>query len=183
MIKPATKKKFIAMRAEGRTYSEITKTLGISRDACCKLNRELSSKISEAQRADLEELVESFGMAKAARIEKLGKLLGKISAAIDQADFSKVPADRLLDMFLKYTDAMRGECLPARERIEGAETENILQAYTDLLNAVRDGSVTGEQAARESAVLGNMLKAVDVMKVQTKLTEIERMLSSEEMPR
>jgi hypothetical protein len=48
----------------------------------------------------------------------------------------------------------------------------------DLLDRVRAGEVTTEQASRESLILSNLLKAYDTVEVKAKLEELEAIVGS-----
>ena len=99
--------------------------------------------------------------------------------AIAKADFSTVDPAKLLDFKLKYTEALKGEYIgtkPAAELGANINAQDIVTALGDLLNRVRAGEVTDEQASRESAVLANLLKAYDTVEVKAKLDELEAII-------
>ena len=176
------KRRFIELRAEGRSYSFIAGELHIAKATCTSWERELASEIAELKREELAELYESFSMSKEARIKKLGQTLGQIEEALKAADFSTVDPAKLLDYKLKYTEALKGEYVsttPAPE-LDALDAQSILKALSDLLARVRAGEVTTEQAQRESTVLSNLLKAFDTVEVKAKLEEIEAMLADKE---
>ena len=179
------KKEYVRLRAEGKSYSVIAEQLHISKSTCTKWERELSAQINELKRAEFQELCESYGMTKEARIKKLGDTLEKIEDAIAKADFSTVDPAKLLDFKLKYTEALKGEYIGTKPAAElgavvvkaaleraGLKPENV----DELLNRVRAGEVTDEQASRESAVLANLLKAYDTVEVKAKLDELEAII-------
>lgn len=173
------KKEYVRLRAEGKSYSVIAEQLHISKSTCTKWERELSAQINELKRAEFQELCENYGMTKEARIKKLGDTLEKIEDAIAKADFSTVDPAKLLDFKLKYTEALKGEYIgtkPAAELGANINAQDIVTALGDLLNRVRAGEVTDEQASRESAVLANLLKAYDTVEVKAKLDELEAII-------
>lgn len=170
------KTEFIRLRAEGKSYGYIAKELGMSKDTCSRWERELSEKIAELKSQNLDELYESFYMTKEARVKKLGNTLSRIDNALEQADLSEMEPKELLDYKLKYTDALKKEYIPTvqgQPLKEGFNSEDIMNAVADLLNRVRNGDVTAEQANRESLVLSNLLKAYDSVIVQQKLDALE----------
>ena len=81
-----------------------------------------------------------------------------------------------LDFKLKYMEALKGEYTgsgtPYRftDRLDPKE---IVTALGDLLNRIRAGEVTAEQANRESTVIANLLKAYDTVEVKAKLDALE----------
>lgn len=178
-MKPAElKTEYIRLRAEGISYSQICEQLHIAKSTCTKWEKEFASQISELKRAQLAELCESYGMAKEARIKQLGETLGKINEALERADFSAVDPARLLDYKLKYTEALKGEYVgPVPPiQLDSADAKSIVAALGDLLNRVRTGDVSTEQAQKESQVLSQLLKAYDIAEVKRKLDELEAII-------
>ena len=180
------KKKFIQMRAAGQSYPTICKELHISPNTCKRWLDELQGQIDELKQQELAELAEQYGMLKEARIRGLGEILRKIDEALAAVDFSVLPPDKLLDYKLKYTEALKEEYLTATRDALPVETitaGNILIAVTDLLNKVRAGEVTTEQAHREGAVLAQLLKAYDTVEVKAKIEELEILVTKQEEER
>lgn len=179
MLDTKRKRQFIKLRAQGASYEKIIAEMHISRDTCQKLQQEFSDAIDEAKREELESLANEFHMVRTARIRATGKLLQKLDAAIDETDFSKVPADRLLSLRLQYVEALQKELAIPRESLKSSDVDDILSAYVGLLNDARAGKVSGEQSARENAILQGMLKGVEVLQLKARLDEIEKILADE----
>lgn len=179
-MKPAEmKSEYVRLRAEGKSYGAIAETLHISKTTCSAWEQELRSQIGEMKKAELIALSESYGMSKKARIDSLGKILRKIDAAIDAADFSDVEPTKLLDFKLKYTEALKGETaglLPVAFPVEGMDAQHVLAALADLYSRVRTGEATYEQAQKESAVLAQLLKAEDALELSKRLEALENIL-------
>lgn len=104
-----TKAQFIELRAKGMSYGAIAKELKISKSTCSSWNYQLSREISANKNENLDALYKEYGMAREARIKRLGKTLLKIDKAIDEADFRGVSPDRLLELKLKYIDRLNQE--------------------------------------------------------------------------
>lgn len=176
-----TKTEFIRLRAEGRSYSYIADALHISKSTCSEWERELRDAIAELKQEQLNELYNSYAMTKEARIKKLGDTLDSINTALDGVDLSEIPPEKLLDFKLKYTEALKGEYTGSGKPYqfsESVEPKDIVTALGDLLNRVRAGDITTEQASRESAVLANLLKAYDTVEVKEKLNALESLIGS-----
>lgn len=182
-LKPQeTKTEFIRLRAEGRSYSYIADTLHISKSTCTEWERELKAQIAELRQEQLNELYSSYAMTKEARIKKLGDTLDGINTALDGADLSQLPPEKLLEYKLKYTEALKGEYTgsgtPYQFTADKIEPKDIVTALGDLLNRVRAGEVTPEQANRESTVIANLLRAYDTVEVKAKLDALETIVGS-----
>ena len=182
-MKPqAQKTEFIRLRAEGRSYSYIADTLHISKGTCTAWERELKEAIADLKQEQLNELYSSYYMTKEARVKKLGETLNGINEALDAVDLKEIPPEKLLDFKLKYTEALKGEYTgsgtPYQFTADKIEPKDIVTALGDLLNRVRTGEVTPEQANRESTVIANLLKAYDTVEVKEKLNALESLIGS-----
>ena len=115
-------------------------------------------------------------MKKEARIRQLGDTLGRVETALDATDLTEVAPEKLLDFKLKYTEALQREYVgtePAFKFSSNIDATEIVTALGDLLNRVRAGEVTTEQASRESLILSNLLKAYETVEVKAKLEKLE----------
>ena len=148
MIDENTKQQFVLMRAENKSYTQIMKALPIGKNKCVELNRELASQISEQKAENLASLYNSYFMTKEARIKKLGASLKKIDTAIEKADFSGIAPDKLLDLKLKYTQALKAEYTEPAYKVDFKQPEAIYSLMLDLLNRVRAGLIDDIQAQK-----------------------------------
>ena len=180
-MKPQEQKtEFIKLRAEGKSYSYIAEALHISKSTCSSREKELQDAITELKQEQLNELYNSYFMTKEARVKRLGETLNEINNALDAVDLKEIPAEKLLDYKLKYTEALKGEYT----RSEGAyqlnkdniEAKDIVKAYGNLLTRVQAGEISTEQANRERAVLADLLKAYDLVEIKAKLDALEAII-------
>ena len=174
-----TKTEFIRLRAEGKSYSYIAETLNISKSTCCSWEKELKDSIAELKQEQLNELYETYYMTKEARVRKLGETLNGINEALDAVDLLAIPAEKLLEYKLKYTEALKGEYTGSGtpyQFTDRLDPKEIIVALGDLLNRIRAGEVTAEQANRESTVIANLLKAYDTVEVKAKLDALEAII-------
>jgi transposase-like protein len=179
-MKPQEKRlAFIKLRAEGKSYQAISKELNISKDTCSRWERELKEEINTLKAEHLQELYDSYYMVREARITQLGDTLNNINEALSKKDLEELPPDRLLDFKLKYMEALKEEYIELNN-INPIDPDynakDILNTLGEVLNGLRDGSITPEQASRESQVIGNMLKAYDMVELKERLDAIEAVL-------
>lgn len=176
-MKPQDQKaEFIRLRAEGKSYTAISKALGIAKDTCGKWEQEFKQQIAGLKAVQLHELYDAYFMTREARIRKLGDTLADINSALAGADLHGMAPERLLDYKLKYTEALKGEYieLSAGSQLpNGFNPRDILNSLGDLLNRIKAGQVTTEQAARESMVFANILKAYEQTELKAKLEALE----------
>jgi len=179
-MKPQEEKtEFIKLRAEGKSYGFIADALHISKSTCTSWERELKDQIAQLKREQLNELYDSYYMTREARIKKLGDTLLNINTALDNSDLSAVSPEKLLDFKLKYTEALKAEYIdtnPPQRLGTNFKAQDILMALGNLLDRIRAGEVSMEQAGRESLVIGNILKSYDTVALQTKLQELEAVI-------
>jgi len=169
------KAEFIRLRAEGISYSGIAGQLHISKSTCTEWERDLQSNIDKLRKDKLAELYTSYGMTKEARIKRLGDTLSKIDSKLAEADLGSVDPVKLLDYKLKYMEALKEEYagISTPIRTDNIEAKDILTALGDLLNRVRAGDITTEQAQKEAGVLAHLLKAFEDVELQAKLNSLE----------
>lgn len=170
------KRQFVELRAEGKSFSAIAEELHISKTTCSKWEQEMESQISDLQKEQLRELYDSYHMGKEARIRRLGDTLARIDDALASADLSETDPAKLLDFKLKYTEALQkeyGGVQPALKLGDRIEPRDIVAALADLLNRIRAGEVSPEQANKESTVIANLLKAYETVEIKSKLDELE----------
>ena len=179
-MKPQDQKaEFIRLRAEGKSYTAISKALGIAKDTCGKWEQDFKQQISGLKAAQLNELYDAYFMTREARIKKLGGTLKDIDKALTHADLSEMAPEKLLDYKLKYMAALKDEFI---EPNQGSQLQDnftaadILNSLGDLLNRIRAGQVTTEQAARESMVFANLLKAYDQVELKAKIEALESVI-------
>ena len=171
------REKFIELRAEGHSYSQIQKELGIAKSTCSSWEKELENDIAVMKRDALTALYDSYHMTKEARIRKIGDTLSKIDTALESADLSEVAPEKLLDLKLKYEEALRKEYTPPAKALGELDAQGIVTAMGDLLDRVKAGELTTEQATRESTVLANLLRAFDTVEVRAKIEELEILIA------
>ena len=179
-MKPAsTKTEFIRLRAEGKSYDAIAKELHISKATCKAWEKELADKISLLKAEQLKELYDTYQMSKEARIKKLGGTLKRIDDALAAVDLSEMPPEKLLDFKLKYEEALKDEYIPISDREplkEDFREQDLLRELADLLNRVKSGATTREQAATELTVYQNMLRAYEDVELKKKIETLEALL-------
>ena len=152
------KKEFIKLRAAGQSYSQIAEKLHVSKSTCGKWAKELKDQIDELKRGELNELIESYGMAKEARIKRLGDMLARIDNTLKEIDLAEIE--------------------PAK--LDNVDAKSILAALGDLLNRARAGEITTEQAKKESLILSQLLKAYDMVEIKAKVDELEAIIRGRE---
>ena len=143
---------FIRMRAEGRSLRSIAAEIGVSKSTLSEWEKQLSAEVSQLRAENLEELYTSYGMAKEARIQRIGDTLRRIDAALAEVDLSTLSPEKLLDYKLKYQAALAEEYTAPAAEVSG-EAENTLSAYRDLYRRMASGEISTDKAKAEAALI------------------------------
>lgn len=180
-MKPQEMKlEFVRLRADGQSYDKIAKALHISKATCSAWEREFKADISRLQQEGLNELYQSYGMAKEARIRRIGGTLQQIETALQSADLSTMPPERLLDFKLKYAQALKEEFtgLTQPPTFTGrGEPKEVQAAFMDIYERVRRGDITAEQAGQELKALTSLLQAYEAVETKERIDAIDTMIS------
>ena len=172
------RQRFIQLRAEGLSYSKISGIIGISTKTAAEWGRKFEAEITKAKRKELAELGREYGMAKAARVKRLGGTLARIDETLSGRTFDAVPTEKLLSLQLQYVEALKNELGSTSVMNDNISDPKIyLEAFLDLLDRARAGDLTKEQAASETLIITNMLRAYDTIEVKAKIEEIERIIA------
>jgi len=173
---------FILLRAQGLSYDKISKQLKIGRATCANWDSKYTREITDRKSAELNALYDEYYMGHKARIKRLGGICNKLDAEIDRRDFSEIPLERLLEMRLKYGEALKqehtggtGGALPTN-----ATPTQILESFVMIYNRTRTGEITEAQARQEITMLAGCLKAIDAGETKKKIDELEMLLMQQE---
>lgn len=138
---------FIKARAEGKSYSTITKELGIAKATCTSWEQSLRGEIEELRQAQLEELYTAYSMKREARIKALGTILQGIDTAIAGKPLEELPAGKLLELRLKYGRAILSRDM--KENLEATAKELGTKVFT---TPIRECTAIKEAQATQSDI-------------------------------
>ena len=155
-----TKARFIELRAEGQSYGKIADTLHISKSTCTAWEQELQQEIAGRERERLQELYSLYDMHKTNRIQHLGETLSRIDTALAGKDLAELPADKLLELKLKYERELKAEYVTPATPIEGDTLEAILLQYKTTLEKSQSGEYTPAQTKAQVTVIKEALQTM-----------------------
>lgn len=171
------KHRFIELRAAGHSYASISATLGIGKGTCIDWNKELEAEIQKTKADQLQELQTAFGMAKEARIKRLGASLSKIDEALEKVDLTTADPIKLLEIKLKYAEALKDEYVaPQPTATELNTSEDCQKALAKLLARVQSGELTEQQAAKELAIIAKIHDTFVTARLKDQLEALNAML-------
>lgn len=117
-MKPNKENQFIIMRAEGYTHREIRDKLGISEATASRLGTKLRKEIEQVKQENKTALMKAYQATQQARAESIAGTLFEIDTALKGVDLKEVPLHRLLDLKLKYIEALKDELPPQDESLK-----------------------------------------------------------------
>jgi len=182
-MKSATKQReFIRLKAEGKSNAQIARLLHISESTASRYTKLLGDKIANYKAEQLQELYDAYYMTRAARIRRLGETLNQVDQAISTSDLSLVPTEKLLDLKLKYAQALKNEHISLEAAvIDGDKTlegsaKDILGQMNCLLHRLRIGSITPDNAKMEAKILDALLKGWELVALEDRIRQLEQAL-------
>ncbi len=144
---------YIKARGEGKSYSTIARELGISKSTCSSWEKELKEDIQAYKEDALEELYTSYNMTKEARVKKLGEVLATIDTALEKKDLTEVPAEKLLELKLKYERELKTEYIEPLEDAGEDTLEDILEQYNKFYIGAKQGKYSPAQIKAQLSIL------------------------------
>jgi transcriptional regulator with XRE-family HTH domain len=113
------KSQFVELRAKGWSYLKIARKLKVSKNTLANWGAELEGEIASLKAMELEALHEKYFMNKEARIHLLGEQLKEIKAELKRRGLEDVSTEKLLEMELKWYQALQAEYVETRPLTEG----------------------------------------------------------------
>lgn len=131
------KERFIELRAKSWSFDKIAKELGKAKQTLIDWSKELQDEIANRKALELEALYETYYLQRENRIQNFGAMLSKIKKEVESRDLSDIPTDKLLDLFLKYSNQVKEEIIEpiyksSQELIEERQDRELLEELTTL---------------------------------------------------
>lgn len=176
---------FVELRAKGWSYRRIANRLKVSKSTLVTWSQELEAEIASLKAMELEALYETYYLLKEGRIRLLGAILRKLKREVSSRDFSEVATDKLLELLLKYQEALQAEYVEPRPLSVTAlrtragtklDSEVIAEELDDLLQRYQSGLVDTRTARDEVALLVAALKVEEQAVIEKKLERLESVL-------
>lgn len=177
---------FIQLKAEGKSNAQIARALHISESTASRYSHTLAEEITRYKAEQLKELYDTYYMTREARIKQLGSTLSKIEEAASRNDYKLIPMEKLLDLKLKYTSALKAEHLPLAldpsplNEVHLNTASKIISQMDYLRNKLREGEMSPEFVNTELKVLESMLKAYELVEMEDRLKALEDAVSGKE---
>lgn len=172
------KNRFIDLRARGYSYSKIAEELRVSKATLTLWDKDLKEEIKKLRALQLDELYTKYSMLKEARITKLGDTLERVEQELGRRNLSAVSTDKLLDYKMRFMKELREEYIDPQEdrNVTKLNAKSILSELFTLLERLRGGEITKDQANREGIILGAILKAYEAHSLEEKIASLEAII-------
>ena len=148
-----TKLAFIKARAEGKSYSKISKELGIAKATCTSWEKTFKEDIATLRQEQLEELYTAYGMGKEARIKTLGDTLKKLDTLLQDSQLETLPPDKLLTLRLKYWQELKKEYREPAELDTDNTLDGLLEQYNQLYIDSKAGAYDPAEIKAQLSIL------------------------------
>lgn len=112
MKNAATKEKFIEMRAEGISYSQISQELGVCKQTLITWGKTFETDIKNLKAIRMDEIYQKFALTKEGRIKVVGELLEKIRGEILERDLKDLTTEKLFELLPKISQLIEKETRP-----------------------------------------------------------------------
>lgn len=132
-----TKRRFIELRAKGWSYDKIAKELSKAKQTLIDWGKELEEEIANLKAVELEALYEEYYLLKEQRLQSLGNTLSKLREEIEGRDLSDLSTDKLLEIYLKYSNQVSQEIVePTFKTSEEIKTDRIDRELLEELTSL-----------------------------------------------
>lgn len=131
-----TENRIIELRARGKSYSTIASELKIGKQTALDACKKYKEQIATLQALELEQLYEEQRITSTERITAIASLMQRVREEIDSRDLSQVPTEKLIDLYLKQSSALREEIIePNFQSTEEQNRDRQEREYLDRLTA------------------------------------------------
>jgi hypothetical protein len=101
MITDKQKSQIAELRAVGTSFQKIALELKISKPTIINAAREMEYLIINMRNIEIEALMDKLELTHRHRLETLSKMLEKLRTDILSRDLSEIPADKLIELYMK----------------------------------------------------------------------------------
>ena len=130
------KERFIELRAQGWSFDKIAKELGKAKQTLIDWSRELQDEIANRKALELDALYEKYYLLKENRLQTFGELLTRLREEIAGRNLIDVPTDKLLELYIKYSDKVKEEVVEPKFKTAQEISEE--RAEAELLDRLTD---------------------------------------------
>ena len=125
MITETQKNQIAELRAVGTSFQKIATELKISKPTIIQAAKEMEFFIINMRNIEIEALMEKLELTHRHRLETLSKMLEKIRTDILSRDLSNIPADKLIELYMKIETNYSGLLSELRFQYKAKDMEEV----------------------------------------------------------
>ena len=129
MITADQKNQIAVLRAQDVSYLKIAEELKISKPTIIEAVKDMENLILNLKSIEIEALKETLNLSHRHRLETLSIMLEKIKAEILSRDLKDIPADKLIELYMKiesnYSELLSGLRFYYREKNDFFDGDNM----------------------------------------------------------
>jgi len=125
MITETQKNQIVELRAVGTSFQKIATELKISKPTIIQAAKEMEFFIINMRNIEIEALMEKLELTHRHRLETLSKMLEKIRTDILSRDLSNIPADKLIELYMKIETNYSGLLSDLRFQYKAKDMEEV----------------------------------------------------------
>ncbi len=107
-----TQQRFVALRAEGRSFARIAGELNVSKPTLINWSRKFQFEIQNQRAINLESLQEKWLASREARVNTLGEQLHKVETELAKRDIATIPTRQLFGLVASLRRQIQSETGP-----------------------------------------------------------------------
>lgn len=112
MLTNDIKNQFVELRAKGLSYDKIAQELQVTKQTLINWSKDYQYDILNLRRIEKEALFERLELTEKTRLERLSEILKKTYGELMNRDLSKLPTEKLFDLFLKCIELNKKATTP-----------------------------------------------------------------------
>ncbi len=98
------KVKFVQLRTDGFTYTEISNELKVSKPTLIKWSKELKDELHNEFVIKADDLKKKYNLTQERQFSLKSKILDKIEAALEKSELKELPDVKLIDLCLSVSE-------------------------------------------------------------------------------
>ena len=171
---------FIIGRAGGKSLRTLAAELKINKSTAADWDKKYRKDINIMQAEALEDVYETYGLARIERLKALGGVKQQLENALRASDLSKIPPDRLLELYIKVMAFVSKEYVATNLSEQDAPISP--QSFIEAFNNIHNASLQGESIERthvNTLTTKHALGAYHELETQKKIDEIQEALEQQ----
>lgn len=101
--------RILELRAEGLSYAKIAEEASVSKQTAVDIVKANIDQVTTLQAVEMEAFLDTSRINYRGRVKQLSDLHNRLREEIERRDLSDIPTDKLINLYLKTSDSLKGE--------------------------------------------------------------------------